>query len=193
MSTKDSDRVLLVDVDAHGERLLVIPEQQAQRELRAYAVLTFASTYRDIMDDTEAVSRVVELIEINIDEVDESEEGMTSMEIVSKRAQQGQPFDVDELFGDWLSMWVPDARLTTARWLRENAPELLAQLGSEDAGYGIDYEPAPFVPVDGRDGLVAGLRERGFQVRHVAGLGKLYLDPDPELVARIDAGSPLTP
>ena len=46
---------LLVDVGLDGERLLIIPEVWARRELRSYVTRCSARSYRDVLADDDVV------------------------------------------------------------------------------------------------------------------------------------------
>jgi len=63
--------VLLVGVGLDGERLLVIPEAWARRELRSYATLRSARSYRDLLADDDAAETVVDALQRSLQDLDE--------------------------------------------------------------------------------------------------------------------------
>ncbi|MFC0003515.1 hypothetical protein [Micromonospora siamensis] len=79
------------------------------------------------------------------------------------------PFDElgDDVPFDWYDeldvYWRPDPRLRTAELA---PPSLLATFGQEDRVYGMDYEPATWLPLDDQDAIEAALRELGHEVVH---------------------------
>ncbi|MEU1687934.1 hypothetical protein [Micromonospora sp. NPDC005707] len=85
-----------------------------------------------------------------------------------RAAMDGEPpFDDlgDDVPFDWYDelglSWRPDPRLRTA----DLAPaSLLAAFGREDRGYGMDYEPATWLPLDDQDAIEAALRELGHEI-----------------------------
>ncbi|MEU1966408.1 hypothetical protein ABZ541_21580 [Micromonospora sediminicola] len=87
-----------------------------------------------------------------------------------RAAMDGEPaFDDlgEDVPFDWYDdlglFWRPDPRLRTA----ELAPaSLLAAFGREDRAYGMDYEPATWLPLDDQDAIEAALREMGHEIAY---------------------------
>jgi hypothetical protein len=96
--------VVLVDVCDDGERLLVIPVDVACSELRTYATLRHAGTYRDVLADDGAVKTVVEALGRRLDERDEGgedpDEGLSARELFDRRVADDAPFITDAVFGE---------------------------------------------------------------------------------------------
>ncbi|MEV4273772.1 hypothetical protein [Micromonospora aurantiaca (nom. illeg.)] len=82
----------------------------------------------------------------------------------------------DDVPFDWYDdlglFWRPDPRLRTA----ELAPAaLLAHFGRQDRAFGMDYEPATWLPLDDQDAIEAALREMGHEIVHDATILNRYL------------------
>ncbi|MET7671466.1 hypothetical protein [Micromonospora luteifusca] len=71
----------------------------------------------------------------------------------------------DDVPFDWYDdlglSWRPDPRLRTAELA---PPSLLDTFGREDRAYGMDYEPATWLPLDDQDAIEAALRELGYEI-----------------------------
>jgi hypothetical protein len=121
--------VVLVDVGDSDERLFLIPMDVACSELRTYATLRHAGTYRDVIADDGAVETVVEALGMRLDERDEDdedlEEGLSARELFDRRVAEDASFSTDAVFGEegWRE-WCPDHRAATERFVSGSAPRL---------------------------------------------------------------------
>jgi hypothetical protein len=179
--------VILVDVDdGNDERLYVIPESWARSELRSYATLQFARSYRDVLADDDAVQTVLEGLGRYLEDL---EEDLDARELFERRVAEDAPFNAMEFFGDegWRH-WCPGGAQTTAQFLEGKAPALWSRFRQPDGGWGIDYDPVDYLAPADEQQIIAGLRALGCEIVRCPGLGRQYWGPDPDLVARIDAG-----
>jgi len=185
--------VVLVDVGDGGERLLVIPVDVACSELRTYATLSHAGTYRDVLADDGAAETVVEALGRRLDERDEDdeglEEGVSARELFDRRLAQDASFSTDAVFGEegWRE-WCPDHRAATKRFIRGRAPRLWERFSQGDGGWGIDYDPVDGLPAADQDQILARLQALGCEILPCPELDHQYGSPDRNLTARIDAG-----
>ena len=190
--------VVLVAVgenDQECERLFVIPESWACCDLRRYAVLTHARSYRDVLADDDAVQTVVEALDRSLRDPGEvydpwePVEDLGGRKLFDQRAAAGEPFDAHEFFGHggW-RQWVPDGRQDTAGFLKSKAPALWNRFRRGDGGWGIDYDPVEMLYCGDEEQILAELRKLGCEIIRCPGLSEQYWNPDPDLVARIDAG-----
>lgn len=65
---------------------------------------------------------------------------------------------------------------------------LWSRFRQPDGGWGIDYDPTDYLPAEDQEKILAELRILGCEILHCPGLVGQYWGPDPDLVARIDAG-----
>ncbi|GIH68004.1 hypothetical protein [Sphaerimonospora thailandensis] len=187
--------VVLVEVsDVDDDRLYVIPESWARGELRGYATLCHARTYRDVLVDDDAVETVVAALERRLEddepeEGDEAEGGVDARELFARRVAEDARFDTDAVFGveGWRD-WIPSAEESSAWFAESKVPVLWSRFKRVDGAWGIDYDPTDYLPAEDRERILAELRVLGCEIRECPGLVRLYWDPDPDLVARIDAG-----
>jgi hypothetical protein len=185
--------VVLVDVGDDPERLFVIPVDAACSELRTYATLVHAGTYRDVLADVGAVETVVEALGRRLDERDEDdeglEEGLSARELFDRRVAEDASFSTDAVFGEegWRE-WCPDHRAATERFVRRRAPRLWERFGKGDGGWGIDYDPVDQLPAADQDQILARLQALGCEILPCPELDQQYWNPDRDLAARIDAG-----
>jgi hypothetical protein len=187
--------VVLVEVGGpDGERLFVIPESWARSELRSYATLNFARSYRDVLADDAAVQTVVDALGRFLEDPDEDllqdlDEDLNERELFAQRVAEDAPFDAEEVFGfEGWRQWCPSAEESSARFAEGSAPVLWSRFGRPDGGWGIDYDPTDYLAAEDAEQILAELRVLGCEILHCPGLVTLYYNPDPELVARIDAG-----
>jgi hypothetical protein len=183
--------VILVDVgDGNDERLYVIPESRARSELRSYATLEFARSYRDVLADDDAVQAVLEGLGRYLEDPDEDlEEDLDARELFERRVAEDTPFNAMEFFGDegW-RQWCPGGAESTAQFLEGKAPALWSRFRQPDGGWGIDYDPVDYLAPADEQQIIAGLRDLGCEIVRCPGLGRQYWGAAPDLVARIDAG-----
>jgi hypothetical protein len=183
--------VILVDVgDGNDERLYVIPEPWARSELRSYATLQFARSYRDVLADDDAVQTVLEGLERYLEDPDEDlEEDPDARELFERRVAEDAPFSAMEFFGDegW-RQWCPGGAESTTQFLEGKAPALWSRFRQPGGGWGIDYEPVDYLAPADEQQIIAGLRALGCEIVRCRGLDRQYWGPAPDLVARIDAG-----
>jgi len=178
--------VVLVDVGDDGERLYVIPESWARSELRSYATLRFARSYRDVLADDAAVKTVVDAIGRLLEDADE---GLTERELFEQRVAGDAPFDAEDFFGlEGWRRWCPSPEESSAGFAEDNAPALWSRFRQLDGGWGIDYDPSDFLPAKDQEQILAELRVLGCEILPCPGLVRMYQDPAPDLAARIDAG-----
>jgi hypothetical protein len=179
--------VLLVDGGGYdGERLYVIPEFRARSELRSYATLRFARSYRDLLADDAAVQTVVDALGRFLEDLDED---LNERGLFARRVAEDASFDAEAVFGSegW-RQWVPSAEESSAQFAEGCAPILWSRFRQVDGGWGIDYDPTDYLAVEDEEQILAELRVLGCEILHCPELVRLYNDPDPDLVARIDAG-----
>jgi hypothetical protein len=185
--------VVLVDVGDDGERLLVIPLDVARGELRTYATLRHAGTYRDVLADDGAVETVVEALGRRIDERDEDDEalkdGLSARELFDRRVAEDASFSTNAVFGEegWRE-WCPDQRAATELFVRGSAPRLWERFSEGDGGWGIDYDPVDSLPAAKQDAILARLQAVGCEILPCPGLDQQYWNPDGDIAAQIDAG-----
>lgn len=188
--------VVLVDVgDGNDERLYVIPESWARSQLRSYATLCFARSYRDVLVDDSAVQTVVEALErssledLDEDSDEDQDEDIDGRELFVRRVAADGAFDAEEFFGSegW-RQWTPGGAESTAQFLEARAPALWNRFKQPDSGWGIDYDPVDYLAPADEEQILAGLRALGCKIVRCPGLAGLYWGPAPDLVARIDAG-----
>jgi hypothetical protein len=176
--------VVLVDAGDDGERLLVIPVDVACRELRTYATLQLAGTYRDVLADDDAVETVVAALGRRLDERDEDDEdpdeGLSARELFDRRVADDASFSTDAVFGEegWRE-WCPDQRAATKLFVSGRAPRLWERFGEGDGGWGIDYDPVDYLPTADQDQILAGLQALGCEILPRSGLGPAVLEPRP--------------
>jgi hypothetical protein len=184
--------VVLVDVRDDGERLLVIPLDVACSELRTYATLQHAGTYRDVLADDGAVETVVEALGRRLDERAEDDEdldeGLSARELFDRRVAEDDPFSTDAVFGEvgWRE-WCPDQRAATKWFVSGSASRLWERFSEGDGGWGIDYDPVDYLPAAKQDAILARLQALGCEILLCPGLDQQYWNPDRDLAARIDA------
>ncbi len=178
--------VLLVDVGDDDQRLYVIPESWARSELRSYATLRFARSYRDVLADDAAAQTVVDALRPLLEDLDEN---LNAHELLTQRVAEDAPFDTEAVFGSegW-RQWTPSADESSAQFAEACAPVLWSRFRQPDSGWGIDYDPTDYLAAADQEQILAELRVLGCEILHCPGLARLYRDPDPDLVARIDAG-----
>ena len=185
--------VVLVDVGDSDERLFLIPMDVACSELRTYATLRHAGTYRDVIADDGAVETVVEALGMRLDERDEGdedlEEGLSARELFDRRVAEDASFSTDAVFGEegWRE-WCPDHRAATERFVSGSAPRLWERFSEGDGGWGIDYDPVDNLPAAEQDQIIARLQALGCEILPCPELDQQYWNPDRDLVARIDVG-----
>jgi hypothetical protein len=83
---------------------------------------------------------------------------------------------------------MPDGRQDTAGFLESSAPALWNRFRQGDGGWGIDYDPVEMLYCGDEDQILTELRKLGCEIIRCPGLSEQYWNPDPDLVARIDAG-----
>jgi hypothetical protein len=178
--------VVLVDVDNDGEELYVIPESRARSELRSYATLNFARSYRDVLADDDAVQTVVDALGRFLEDLDED---LNGRELFAQRVAEDAPFDANEFFGPggW-RQWMPNHAQSSAGFVEGSAPVLWSRFKQPDGGWGIDYDPTDYLAAEDKEQILTELRVLGCEILHCPGLTSQYWGPDPDLVARIDAG-----
>jgi hypothetical protein len=185
--------VVLVDVGDDPERLFLIPVDVACSELRTYATLLHAGTYRDVLADDGAVETVVEALGRRLAERDEDEEDLeddlSARELFDRRVAEDASFSTDAVFGEegWRE-WCPDHRAATEGFVSGSAPRLWERFSEGDGGWGIDYDPVDYLPAAHQDQILARLQALGGGILPCPGLAHQYRDPDGDLVARIDVG-----
>jgi len=186
--------VVLVDVCNDGERLLVIPVDVACSELRTYATLRHADTYREVQADDGAVETVVVALGRRLDERDEDDEdpdeGPSARELFDRRVADDASFSTDAVFGvgGWRE-WCPDQRAATERFVRGSAPRLWERFseGGGEAELAEDYDPVNRLPIADQDKILARLQALGCEILPCPELDQQYWNPDGDLAARIDA------
>ena len=184
---------VLVGVGDGGERLLVIPVDVARSELRTYATLRHAGSYRDVLADDGAVEAVVAALGRRLDERDEDdeglEEGLSARELLDRRVAEDASFSTDTVFGEegWRD-WCPDHRAATEWFVGSRAPRLWERFSEGDGGWGIDYDPVDRLPAADQDQILARLQVLGCEIVPCPELDQQYCNPDHNLAARIDAG-----
>jgi hypothetical protein len=170
-----------------------IPVDVARSELRTYATLRHAGTYRDVLADDGAAETVVEALGRRLDERDEDdgdlEEGLSARELFDRRVAEDASFSTDAVFGEggWRE-WCPDHRAATKGFVSGSAPRLWKRFGEMDGGWGIDYDPVDYLPTTEQDQILARLQALGCEILPCPGLDHQYWNPDPDLTARINAG-----
>jgi len=185
--------VVLVDVGDDPERLFVIPANVARSQLRTYATLLHAGTYRDVLADNGAVETVVAALGRRLDERDEDEEdledGLSARDLFDRRVAEDASFSAEAVFGEegWRE-WCPDHRAATAGFVSGSAPRLWERFREGDGGWGIDYDPVDRLPAADQDRILPTLQALGCEILPCPGLDQQYRNPDRDLAARIDAG-----
>jgi hypothetical protein len=166
----DAERILLTDIDVDGETLFVVPRDLAISTLTSWACLKYATEFGHTREDAGArqtvESHLSVWLELRRALGDEDSDG-----------SDDEPFHADDFFGEDWNAWTPVARLLTYEFLQQAEPALTARWCRHDTSWGMDYESAPWVHVEDRDALEAGLRARGYEVRQWRGLAEMYLDP----------------
>lgn len=161
--------MVLTGPAVNGEALLAIGLNTVLATITTYTVLLAAETFGKARRDNTAAYLVDTFVD---DEADDED-----------------PFDADEDFGESWSLWRPDARGQTHDCLTAVVPEVFAALPQADTGCGLDYQPVPFVHVTDRLTLELAVLARGFHVRHCPQLAELYQDPPGDwraLITRFD-------
>lgn len=180
-----SGTVVLVDVEDDDERLYVIPESQARAELRSYATLRFARSYRDVLVDDAAVQTVVDALGRFLEDRGED---LYGRELFAQRVTEDAPFDADKVFGSasW-RQWIPNHAQSSAGFAEGSAPVLWSRFRQPDGGWGIDYDPTDYLAAEDKEEILAELRVLGCEILHCPDLVSQYWGPAPDLAARIDA------
>ncbi len=177
-ATPDPEPAVLTGPYADQTQLLVIGLASAVADLEPYTTLAFASTFgeaRLFLDDSEPMDGHLErYIEGVMTEDDDWDEG--ELVLRERYAGDASPFDAAEYFGEQLG-WIPQARLTSADWLKHHAPQVFAEFAQQDTGWGFDYDPAPWIATEDRTAVELALTAAGFRVRHCEDLSDLYLEP----------------
>ncbi|MFE9958144.1 hypothetical protein [Micromonospora sp. NPDC005299] len=150
----------LVGQDPWSERLAVVPLAQAVQDVEAIGTIGAAQTLGEIRQSAPALAIVREWYDP--DRWDEHAE-LDSL-------PDDTPFDVEDWLGE--CTWQPVVRLRTA----ELAPQdLLEEYGRLDDGFGIDYEPAPWLSVEDQPAIEARLRKMDYEIVHDDALLTAYL------------------
>ena len=173
--------VVLVDLDDEPERLYVIPESWARSELRSYATLEFARSYRDVLADDDAVQTVLEGLGRCLEDPDEDlEEDLDARELFERRVAEDAPFNAMEFFGDegW-RQWCPGGAESTAQFLEGKAPALWSRFRQPDGGWGIDYDPDRLPGPCGRAADHRRATCPRLRNRPLPGAGQAVLGPRP--------------
>ncbi len=167
--------VVLAGSYADRTQLLAIGLASAVADLEPYRTLAFASTFgeaRRFLGDLEqmdgALERYIEGVMTPDDDWDEDE-----LVLRERYAGDASPFDAAEYFGEQLG-WIPQARLTSADWLKQCAPQVFSEFAQEDTGGGFDYDSAPSIPAEDRAEVELALTAAGLRVRHCE---DIYLEP----------------
>jgi len=157
--------VVLAGSYADRTQLLAIGLASAVADLEPYRTLAFASTVgeaRRFLLDLEQMNGALESYNEGVmtpdDDWDEDE-----LVLRERYAGGASPFDAAEYFGEQLG-WTPQARLTSADWLKQCAPQVFSEFAQEDTGGGFDYG------FDGRG--LAGASLRGHPSRTTTGLAR---------------------
>lgn len=149
--------MVLTGPAVNGEALLAIGLNTVLTTITTYTVLLAAGTFGEARRNSTAAY----LVDTFVDD----------------EAGDDEPFDADEDFGESWSLWRPDMRGETAGCLTAGVPQVFAALQQADSGWGLDYEPTPFVHVSDHLTLELAVVARGFHVRHCPRLAELYRDP----------------
>ncbi len=171
------DVVTLVSVDNNGETLLAISLDWVVSELTTYTTILYASTVEDVKADADAFELVSERWQF--DELGDEDEDSD----VDNRS-----FDADAYFGDDYS-WRPEARFDSRAWLDNVLPDLQVALEQPDSGWGLDYEPAPFIHVEHRETVENALRELGHEVVDFPRLAEFYDTPPKDWRDQLRSGT----
>jgi len=167
--------VVLAGSYADRTQLLAIGLASAVADLEPYRTLAFASTFgeaRRFLLDLEQMNGALESYNEGVmtpdDDWDEDE-----LVLRERYAGGASPFDAAEYFGEQLG-WTPQARLTSADWLKQCVPQVFSEFAQEDTGGGFDYVSAPSIPAEDRAEVELALMAAGLRVRHCE---DIHLEP----------------
>ena len=173
------DVVTLVSVDNNGETLLAISLDWVVSELTTYTTILHASTVEDLKADADAfefVSERWQFDELGDEDSDEDEDSDVDSDVDGDSEVDNRSFDAEEFFGEDYS-WRPEARFDSRAWLDNVLPHLQVALEQPDTGWGMDYEPAPFIHMEHRETVENALRGLGHEVVDFLRLAEFYDDP----------------
>ncbi len=170
--------VVLTGVDTGGEQVHVLGLDVVVADLAPYSTLACAHTFGEARTDATAAGLIADHVDDYLESVIGPDETWDDMDaLYDSFTADPLPFDADEFFGGEWTCWRPIARLHSTSWLRVHLPGPFAELHHEDAAWGFDYDPAPFLAVVDRGVVEAALTAAGYQVRRCKQLADLYLDP----------------